>query len=123
MLYYTVTEVAETRRNNRTVQIKESQFTEFYPCSMNDSKKERRKKTTTRTTQKRQLTYPFRDMFMKPCRVHLCPEKHTMANMAKNCQKASDSNWMPKVATWRVAILAKMVIFGKIGENSPKMSS
>ena len=63
---------------------------------------------------------------MKPCRVHLCPEKHTMAKMAKmakNPQKASDSNWMPKVATWRVAILVKMVIFGKIGENSPKMSS
>ena len=60
---------------------------------------------------------------MKPCRVHLCPEKHTIAKMAKNRQKASDSNWMPKVATWRVAILVKMVIFGKIGENSPKMRS
>ena len=44
---------------------------------------------------------------MKPCLVHLCPEKHTMAKMAKNRQKASDSNWMPKVATWR----------GDFGEN------
>ena len=60
---------------------------------------------------------------MKPCRVHLLPEMHTMAKMAKSRQKASDSNWMPKVATWRVAILAKMAIFGKIGEISPKMSS
>ena len=33
---------------------------------------------------------------------------HAMAKMAKNRQTAGDLNWMPKVAPWRVAILAKI---------------
>ena len=33
---------------------------------------------------------------------HLCPEMNAMAKMAKNRQKADDSNWMPKVAPCRV---------------------
>ena len=49
---------------------------------------------------------------------HLCPEIHAIAKMAKNRQEAGDSNWMPKVAPWRVAILAKMSNLD--GENSEK---
>ena len=39
-----------------------------------------------------------------------------MHEMAKNRQRADDSNWMPKVAPWREAILAKLAKFGKNGE-------
>ena len=47
---------------------------------------------------------------------HLCPE---MRVMAKNRHKAGDSNWMPKVAPWRVAILAIMAnLDAKIGGKS-----
>ena len=35
---------------------------------------------------------------------HLCPEMHVMA---KSHQRAGNSNWMPKVAPWRVMFLAK----------------
>ena len=35
---------------------------------------------------------------------HLCPEMHVMA---KSRQRAGNSNWMPKVAPWRVTFLAK----------------
>ena len=42
--------------------------------------------------------------------------------MAKIRQKAGDLNWMPKVAPWRVAILAKLAILAKManldGEKS-----
>jgi len=38
---------------------------------------------------------------------------HVMAKMAKNHERAGDSNCMPKLAPWRVAILAKMAKFGK----------
>ena len=41
----------------------------------------------------------------------LCPKMHAMAEMAKNRQRAGDSNWTPKLASWRIAILAKMVKF------------
>ena len=38
-----------------------------------------------------------------------------MAKMAKNRQPSSDNlSWMPKVAPWRLAILAKLAILGKI---------
>ena len=51
---------------------------------------------------------------------HLHPEIHAIAKMAKNRQ-AGDSNWMSKVAPWRVAILAKMTnLDGKNGEKSPE---
>ena len=53
-----------------------------------------------------------------------------MANLdgenGENCHMAGDSNWMPKVAPWRVAILvimAKMAILAKMakfGKNSEK---
>ena len=33
---------------------------------------------------------------------------HAMAKMAENRQTAGDLNWMPKVAPWRVPILAKI---------------
>ena len=33
---------------------------------------------------------------------------HAMAKMAENRQTAGDLNWMPKVAPWRVTILAKI---------------
>jgi len=49
-----------------------------------------------------------------------------MAKMAKNRQRAGDSNWMPKVAPWRVAILAEMAILAKIanldGESGKKIA-
>ena len=52
---------------------------------------------------------------------HLCPEIHAIAKMAKNRQKAGDSNWMSKVAPWRVAILAKMTNLDvENGEKSPE---
>ena len=41
--------------------------------------------------------------------------------MAKNRQKAGDSNWMSKVAPWRVAILANMTNLDvENGEKSPE---
>ena len=33
---------------------------------------------------------------------------HAMAKVAENRQTAGDLNWMPIVAPWRVAILAKI---------------
>ena len=36
----------------------------------------------------------------------------------ENRQRAGDSNWMPKVAPWRVAVLAKLA---KLATISPKM--
>ena len=39
---------------------------------------------------------------------------HAMAKTVKNCQLPGDLNWMPKVAPWRLAILAKMVIVAKL---------
>ena len=49
---------------------------------------------------------------------------HAMAKTAKIRQKAGDSNWMSKVAPWRVVILAKLAIWGKVanldGEKSPE---
>ena len=41
--------------------------------------------------------------------------------MAKNRQRAGNSNWMPKEAPWRVAIFAKMAELAKIAnlEHSP----
>ena len=42
----------------------------------------------------------------------------------ENRQKAGGSNWMPKVAPWRVAILVKLTILAKManlhGENGEK---
>ena len=35
----------------------------------------------------------------------------------KKRQKAGDSNWMPKVAPWRVAILAKMSNLAQMAKN------
>ena len=50
-----------------------------------------------------------------------------MRAMAKNRQKAGDSNWILKVTSWRVAILAKLAILaimanldGENGEKSPE---
>ena len=48
--------------------------------------------------------------------LHLSPEMHAMAKMAKNRQPLAILNWMPKVAPWRLAILAKMAVFGEIGD-------
>ena len=45
-----------------------------------------------------------------------------MDAMEKNRQRADDSNWMPEVAPWRVAILAKLAKSGKNGEKSPEDS-
>ena len=39
--------------------------------------------------------------------LHVCPEVHAKAKMAKNRQTAGDSTRMQKVAPWRVAILPK----------------
>ena len=45
-----------------------------------------------------------------------------MHAMVKNRQKASDSNWMPKVAHWRVAILAKTAILAKLAKIHQRCS-
>ena len=37
-----------------------------------------------------------------------------MAKTAKDRQRAGNSNWTPKVAPWRVTILAKIGDFGEI---------
>ena len=49
-------------------------------------------------------------LWIRPTR-HLWPKMRAMAEMAKNRQRAGDLNWTPKVASWRVAILAKMAKF------------
>ena len=38
----------------------------------------------------------------------------------ENRQRAGDSNWMPNVVPWRVAILAKMAILAKIANLDGK---
>ena len=45
---------------------------------------------------------------------HLCPEMHAVAKMAKNRQRAGDSNWTPKVAPWREAMLTIIAILAKM---------
>ena len=44
---------------------------------------------------------------------------HAMAKMAKNRQRAGDLNWIPKVAPWRLAILAKLAMADNDGEKHP----
>ena len=39
---------------------------------------------------------------------------HAIAKIAKNRQRAGDSNWMPKVTHRRVAIMAKIAILAKL---------
>ena len=46
-----------------------------------------------------------------------CPEMHAMGENGKTGEKSpptGDLNWMPKVAPWRLAILAKMAILAKL---------
>ena len=42
-----------------------------------------------------------------------------MAKMVKNRQRAGDLNWIPKVAPWRLAILAKLAMADNDGEKHP----
>ena len=47
-------------------------------------------------------------------RFHLCPEMHAMA---KKSLASGDLNWMPKLAPWRLGILAKMAILVQIARG------
>ena len=45
---------------------------------------------------------------------HLCPEMHAMGKMAKNHQRAGNSDYTLKVAPWILAKMGKLAILGEV---------